>query len=69
MSLNPEERKMSSFNKGDQVKLKSGGPVMTVQSIGDYSPMGPENGVSCTWFDGAKKRQEDVFDEAILDKV
>lgn len=60
---------MSEFNKGDQVKLKSGGPVMTVQSTGDYAPMGPEDGVSCTWFDVKHVRKEDVFDAAVLEKI
>lgn len=60
---------MSEFKKGDQVKLKSGGPTMTVQNIGDYSPMGPEDGVSCTWFDAKHVRQEDTFDAAVLEKI
>lgn len=60
---------MSDFNKGDQVKLKSGGPVMTVQNIGDYGPLGPEEGVSCTWFDAKHVRNEHVFDAAVLEKI
>lgn len=60
---------MSDFSKGDQVKLKSGGPNMTVQNTGDYGPLGPEDGVSCTWFDAKHTRQEDVFDAAVLAKI
>lgn len=42
---------------GDVVQLKSGGPVMTVTSVGDY--MG-ERTVWCEWFDG-KKPYKDAF--------
>jgi uncharacterized protein YodC (DUF2158 family) len=28
------------FHVRDVVKLKSGGPKMTIEEIGDYSPMG-----------------------------
>jgi len=51
---------MADIKIGDVVILKSGGPAMTVQNIGDYSPMGPKPGLSCVWFDGLKKI-EDVF--------
>ena len=51
---------MAQFKIGDVVILKSGGPPMTVHNIGDYSPMGPNPGLLCVWFDGAKK-VEDVF--------
>ena len=45
---------------GDVVILKSGGPPMTVHSIGDYPNQGLNPGVLCVWFDSAK-RVEDVF--------
>lgn len=38
------------FNIGDVVRLKSGGPRMTIQDIGDPSASGPKRGVTCTWF-------------------
>jgi len=52
---------MSNFNVGDVVQLKSGGPLMTVHNIGDYSHTGPNPGLLCVWFDNVKK-VEDVFD-------
>lgn len=56
---------MSGFKKGDIVKLKSGGPKMTVVSLGDYSggmSLGPKDGVECTWFDDKHKQSSAVFD-------
>lgn len=50
---------MSELKKGDVVYLKSGGPRMTIQNIGDYTRI--KNGACCIWFDG-KKKYEDVFD-------
>jgi len=59
---------MEDLKKGDEVRLKSGGPIMTVQGIGDYSfSTGIEDGVQCIWFEGTKV-QEKVFDRATLVK-
>jgi uncharacterized protein YodC (DUF2158 family) len=53
---------MAQFKKGNVVLLKSGGPLMTIQTLGDYShASGIEEGALCVWFDGLK-RQEAVFD-------
>lgn len=52
---------MSHFSVGDVVSLKSGGPLMTVHYIGDYSPTGPNPGLLCVWFDD-KRKMEEVFD-------
>lgn len=52
---------MIQFNVGDVVILKSGGPAMTVHDVADYSPMGPNPGLHCVWFDNLKK-VDDVFD-------
>ncbi len=57
---------MDEFKVGDVVQLKSGGPAMTVHSIGDFSPTGPNPGLHCVWFDGAKK-VGDVFDPRVVE--
>lgn len=59
---------MSAFRKGQKVKLKSGGPLMTVDDVGDFSGMGlgPENGVRCIWFAKDELKQQ-VFDEETLE--
>ncbi len=51
-----------AFMKGDQVRLKSGGPVMVVD---DLTPVG----VCCIWFDQRQRRRSGVFDAAILERV
>lgn len=57
-----------SIAKGMVVELISGGPKMSVTSIGDYSDMGtgPKEGAKCVWFDAKQARCEEVFDVAIL---
>ncbi len=61
---------MAGFSKGDVVQLKSGGPAMTVEDMGDYSEMGlgPKDGVKCVWFSGSQ-RQHHIFDAATIDKI
>ena len=54
---------MGQFKKGDTVRVKNGGPLMTVQSVDRYSNI--ENGVLCIWFE-RNQPQEKVFDEAVL---
>jgi uncharacterized protein YodC (DUF2158 family) len=50
---------IAPFKPGDTVRLKSGGPAMTVKAVeGAW--------VSCDWFDGSKKH-EDTFPAAGLD--
>ncbi|MGP9825103.1 YodC family protein [Ectopseudomonas khazarica] len=59
---------MSEIQKGDVVQLKSGGPRMTVQDIGDYGfSGGPNDGALCVWFE-KNKAEEKVFDLAVLVK-
>lgn len=48
---------VNEIKAGDVVVLKSGGPSMTVNSVGDrYGTLS----AYCTWFDG-KKQVEGVF--------
>lgn len=53
--------KVSEFAVGDIVKLKSGGPEMTVK--GPYQAMW-----SCQWFAG-KKLESGIFPSAALEKI
>lgn len=60
-----------SFGPGSVVKLKSGGPPMTVEKVDD-DPLTGEVSVSCVWFDeiGDKKvLQARGFSPAVLVKV
>ena len=50
----PEE-----FKKGDVVRLKSGGPRMTISSVED------DGRFFCLWFDGNDQKQK-IFDGAVL---
>ena len=53
---------MNEIKQGDKVILKSGGPLMTVQRLDDFSMSdGIEKGALCVWFDG-NKPMEKVFD-------
>ena len=54
------------FRLGDTVQLKSGGPKMTIEAIGDHSfSTTPEIKANCVWFDGTKK-QESLFNVAAV---
>lgn len=58
---------MTGIKRGCKVILKSGGPIMTVQHIGDYTMSAAvENGALCVWFDGSKP-MEKVFDIEVLE--
>ena len=52
---------MIEWKTGEQVRLKSGGPVMTVDHVDLLEPVG----VTCVWFDRATRR-EDSFDPGAL---
>jgi uncharacterized protein YodC (DUF2158 family) len=45
---------MTDFKPGDVVRIKSGGPKMTVAQIGQRASTGDDS-VWCVWFEGAKK--------------
>ncbi|MDR6585541.1 YodC family protein [Herbaspirillum frisingense] len=50
-----------AWNVGDTVRLKSGGPVMTVQQAGDFSMKASiRDGARCIWF------KDDVPSEQIF---
>ena len=51
-----------SFAIGDTVMLKSGGPLMTVESIG-------EHGVGTTWFEGEVMKAKHGIPVATLKKI
>jgi uncharacterized protein YodC (DUF2158 family) len=42
---------MGNLKLGDVVKLKSGSPLMTIETMGNY---GGVTKAACQWFDGAK---------------
>lgn len=48
------------FKKGDVVRLKSGGPRMTVAELG-------QSLVSCTWFDERNNPHSQAFDPEVLE--
>lgn len=54
------------FQIGDVVRLKSGGPAMTITEVGDAYMSGRPT-VWCAWFD-AKGRQSGDFPPATLEK-
>ena len=53
------------FEVGDMVALKSGGPAMTIER---FDTIGGQPSAWCTWFDGAKRIDQD-FVLAALTKV
>lgn len=61
---------MATFQVGDVVELKSGGPTMTVEKVGRLARSMAEayEGASCVWYDGSKMIRENFPIEA-LDKV
>ena len=67
-SLHPMEFKVE-FNPGDVVRLKSGGPNMTVESVGERAMMGGE-AVFCIWFEKVGNKQvvkRDTFPPVTLE--
>lgn len=54
------------FEDGTQVRLKSGGPIMTVVNFGEY---GSVQKYLCQWFDAKQQLVEDTFIEAALQRM
>jgi uncharacterized protein YodC (DUF2158 family) len=55
-----------SFKPGDVVRLKSGGPAMTVTQLNSAVM---ENGADCQWFDSKDKLKRGVFSQDALKSV
>lgn len=61
-----------TINIGDQVRLKSGGPVMTVNTIEQVDGVGVESEkerevIGCKWFNEKKCAKSGFFDSRCLD--
>lgn len=54
------------FESGNVVRLKSGGPKMTIVKYGQYG-YGDEQSYLCKWFDDKHKLIESTFTEAELE--
>ena len=54
---------MMAFKIGDVVRLKSGGPAMTVTKVGDF---GIRTIIKCTWFAENKNERGDFPPEALV---
>jgi uncharacterized protein YodC (DUF2158 family) len=52
-----------SFKPGDVVRLKSGGPAMTVTHLNSSVV---ENGADCQWFDSKNRLKRGVFTQDAL---
>ena len=60
-----------AFEKGDLVRLKSGGPVMTVEQTGEHYTI-DGTAVWCVWFEKVGSKQvasRETFDEVVLEKA
>jgi uncharacterized protein YodC (DUF2158 family) len=57
------------FNTGDVVRLKSGGPNMTVTEYDVFDYGGKEKKYLCRWFDEKHKPAELTFKEEELEIV
>jgi uncharacterized protein YodC (DUF2158 family) len=59
------------FNPGDLVRLKSGGPLMTVEQVGQRA-ITNEDAVWCTWFEMVGNRQaakRETFSPIVLERA
>ncbi len=52
---------MANFVAGDTVRLKSGGPLMTVNAVED-------DDVHASWFDDKSVLKHSTFKESVLEK-
>jgi uncharacterized protein YodC (DUF2158 family) len=47
----------NEFKVGDVVRLKSGGPNMTIEGIGKYGPVASDDSANCVWFEKTNRKQ------------
>jgi uncharacterized protein YodC (DUF2158 family) len=66
--VNQESSVAEKFKTGDVVRLKSGGPNMTVVEYGEFN-FEAEKQYLCRWFDEKNKPAELTFREAELEIV
>lgn len=62
---------LAEFKAGDLVRVKSGGPMMTVEKVGQTARL-QEDAVWCVWFEkvGSKQvAQRETFTPVVLEKV
>jgi uncharacterized protein YodC (DUF2158 family) len=55
----------TAFRVGETVRLKSGGPEMTVAAIGRLNLRTRRTVIACRWFVGSKLERESFYSEAI----
>lgn len=59
---------MTNLQIGDTVRLKSGGPVMTITSKGQSFFGRQDTHFYCTWFTKDQERREEEFAKESLEK-
>lgn len=62
---------VTEFKPGDLVRVKSGGPVMTVEQVGKTAML-EEDAVWCVWFEKVGNKQvarKDTFAPVVLEKA
>ena len=57
---------MHNFKNGDVVRLKSGGPKMTIYSV---DGVGIETGIFCKWFVNENESKEGLYQPEMLEIV
>lgn len=56
------------FEAGDVVRLKSGGPEMTIEEIAKFGMGADHDRAKCKWFEG-KQLKDELFELTSLEKV
>ncbi|MGE4281296.1 MAG: YodC family protein [Magnetospirillum sp.] len=56
---------MQDIKPGDEVRLKSGGPVMTVEHAGTSDMTGDDFAV-CVWFNDKRELKRETFSPVVL---